>query len=187
VKIWFTRRALVLHLVIAIVVPTFIGLWWWQWHAALAGNELSWAYTFEWPIFTGYAIFVWWKLVHQQPGEQLSLVPRQPRDPRAVNRPVGWALAASTKDSVSAPGTDPAPATAALLDHAPIASTGDASTGDASTTVDLDPAGGEVAGHPEQRRPGAGEATGEPEEDPELAAYNEYLAALAASGRRKHW
>lgn len=186
-KIWFTRRALVLHLVIAIVVPTFIGLWWWQWHAALAGNELSWAYTFEWPIFTGYAIFVWWKLVHQQPGEQLSLVPRKPRDLRGVNRPVGWALSASTKGETSVPGTDPAQASVASPDHPAVASTTGADTRDASTTAALDPAGGEAAGHPEQRSPEPGGTTGEPEEDPELAAYNEYLAALAASGRRKHW
>jgi hypothetical protein len=26
---------------------------------------LSWAYVFEWPIFGGYAVFLWWKLIHE--------------------------------------------------------------------------------------------------------------------------
>ena len=30
---------------------------------ALSGNELSWAYVFEWPLFAGYAVYMWHKLI----------------------------------------------------------------------------------------------------------------------------
>ena len=31
----------------------------------LVGKHVSWAYVFEWPIFAGYAVFMWWKLTHE--------------------------------------------------------------------------------------------------------------------------
>ena len=40
---------------------------WWQARRALAGNGLSWFYTFEWPIFAGIAIAAWWHLIHEDP------------------------------------------------------------------------------------------------------------------------
>ena len=30
---------------------------------ALGGNELSWAYVFEWPLFGAYAVYMWRKLL----------------------------------------------------------------------------------------------------------------------------
>jgi hypothetical protein len=53
--------------VIIIVVPTFAGLCLWQVHRALDGNQLSWAYVFEWPFFAGYAIYMWWRFLHEAP------------------------------------------------------------------------------------------------------------------------
>jgi hypothetical protein len=61
---WRSRQALGLHLTLAILLPTFAVLCIWQVHRALSGNELSWAYVFEWPLFAGYAVFVWWRLIH---------------------------------------------------------------------------------------------------------------------------
>lgn len=52
------------HLTAAVVVSGCIVLCWWQVTRALSGNTLSWAYVFEWPIFAGYAVFMWWKLIH---------------------------------------------------------------------------------------------------------------------------
>ncbi len=40
----------------------------WQVNRALSGNDLSWAYVFEWPFFAGYGIYVWWRLIHEQLG-----------------------------------------------------------------------------------------------------------------------
>lgn len=38
---------------------------------ALAGNTLSWAYVFEWPILGGYAVFMWRKLLHDDSARPL--------------------------------------------------------------------------------------------------------------------
>ena len=47
------------------MVPTFLALCAWQITLALGGNSLSWAYVFEWPIFAGYAVYMWWRFVHE--------------------------------------------------------------------------------------------------------------------------
>jgi hypothetical protein len=64
-KVWLSRRALKLHVVILIVVPAFLALCLWQISRALGGNSLSWAYVFEWPIFAAYAVYMWWRFVHE--------------------------------------------------------------------------------------------------------------------------
>jgi len=66
-RTWFSGRAIALHVTLLAVVPTFIALFLWQVRRATSGNELSWAYVFEWPFFTGYAVYLWWRLVHDQP------------------------------------------------------------------------------------------------------------------------
>ncbi|MGO9458388.1 MAG: hypothetical protein ACLP62_15300 [Acidimicrobiales bacterium] len=127
-RTWLTRRAVGLHATVVIVVPAFLALFWWQIQRVREGNTLSWAYVFEWPFFTGYAIYLWWRLVHDQPGlhDEASEV----TDRRGRERP-------------GAP-----------------------------------PAGSEAPG----------DRVGASEEDEELAAYNRYLAELAAhdaeQGRR---
>ena len=59
-----------LHLTAFVVVPGCLALGWWQLHRALSGNTLSWAYTFEWPFFACYGVYMWWRLVHEQPEVQ---------------------------------------------------------------------------------------------------------------------
>jgi hypothetical protein len=56
-----------LHATVFFVVATCLVLGWWQLERALSGNTLSWAYTIEWPFFGGYAVFMWWKLLHEDP------------------------------------------------------------------------------------------------------------------------
>jgi hypothetical protein len=44
------------------MVVSFWGMLWlgdWQFHRAISGNALSWAYTFEWPLFSGFAVVFW--------------------------------------------------------------------------------------------------------------------------------
>jgi hypothetical protein len=62
-----SARALRLHLTALVVVASCLMLGWWQLERALSGNTLSWVYTFEWPFFAGYAIFMWWRLLHEAP------------------------------------------------------------------------------------------------------------------------
>ena len=38
----------------------------WQFHRAMAGNGLSWAYTFEWPLFAGFGIVFWARTVRDE-------------------------------------------------------------------------------------------------------------------------
>jgi DNA-binding transcriptional regulator of glucitol operon len=73
-RVWLSRRALRLHLVILIVVPGFMALCIWQITRALDGNSLSWAYVFEWPLFAAYAIYMWWRLVHEGSAEEPPVV-----------------------------------------------------------------------------------------------------------------
>jgi hypothetical protein len=66
----------------------------WQLQRAEAGNALSWAYTFEWPIFAVFAIVFWAKTIRDEfhppapsgtPAEDLELPggrPGQPARPR---------------------------------------------------------------------------------------------------------
>jgi hypothetical protein len=66
-RVWFSPRALKLHAVILIVVPGFLALCIWQIDRALGGNTLSWAYVFEWPLFAAYAVYMWWRILHETP------------------------------------------------------------------------------------------------------------------------
>ena len=38
----------------------------WQLHRALSGNELSWAYTFEWPLFAIFGVYFWVKSLRDE-------------------------------------------------------------------------------------------------------------------------
>ena len=66
-SVWTSRRAVSLHVALVVFVPGCVALTWWQVSRALGGNTLSWVYTVEWPIFGAYAIYMWWKLVHDDP------------------------------------------------------------------------------------------------------------------------
>jgi hypothetical protein len=123
---WTSWRAIRLHVTLAMVVPTFLALGWWQLDRALSGNLLSWAYTFEWPIFAAYAVFMWWKLLNE---------------PR--------------------PGSDEEP--------------GDGGVKPARKS-------GRRA---EQKVTRRAELTAKEQAD--ARAYNDYLEALSASGKKKHW
>jgi hypothetical protein len=122
-RILFTPRWLGWHL---FAVVAFIGMLWlgdWQFHRAESGNPLSWAYTFEWPIFAVFGAVFWVKTVRDE------LKP-----PAAPAEAAGIELPASARAGAGTPGQD-----------------GQAGrSGPASEDAD----------------------------DPELAAYNAYLARL---------
>jgi DNA-binding transcriptional regulator of glucitol operon len=65
-----------MHAVLLVLVPACAVLCNWQVHRALSGNELSWAYVFEWPFFAAYGVYVWWKLVHDQPRTTSAPTPK---------------------------------------------------------------------------------------------------------------
>jgi hypothetical protein len=93
-----------MHVTLLILLPTFAWLTRWQLSRALGGNTLSWAYTFEWPLFAGYAVYVWWQLIHDQP----TAVSRRVLPPATSGesddddrRPPGWALSGGRKKNVA--------------------------------------------------------------------------------------
>jgi len=53
----------------AFAVLAFAGMLWlgdWQLHRAESGNELSWAYTFEWPLFAIFGAYFWVKSLRDE-------------------------------------------------------------------------------------------------------------------------
>lgn len=105
----------------AFTVLAVVGMLWlgdWQFHRAEAGNALSWAYTFEWPVFAVFGVVFWAKTIRDE----------------------------------FKPPADPGEAGYSGLPPGAVGGTGTAARPDG---------------------PGAEEA-----DDPELAAYNAYLARL---------
>lgn len=82
-RVLFTPRWLSWHL---FAVFAFVGMWWlgdWQFQRAIHGNPLSWAYTFEWPVFAIFGAVFWVKTVRDE------LHPAAPVPPREVVLPAG--------------------------------------------------------------------------------------------------
>ena len=53
----------------AFAVVATAGMLWlgdWQLHRALSGNELSWAYTFEWPLFAIFGLLFWARSLREE-------------------------------------------------------------------------------------------------------------------------
>src|ERR1039458_9814655 len=54
------------HALMVLSVLGMLALGDWQFHRAESGNSLSWAYTFEWPIFAGFVIVFWAKTIKDE-------------------------------------------------------------------------------------------------------------------------
>jgi hypothetical protein len=53
----------------AFAVAATLGMLWlgdWQLHRAKSGNELSWAYTVEWPLFAIFGVYFWAKSLRDE-------------------------------------------------------------------------------------------------------------------------
>ncbi|MGD0593000.1 MAG: hypothetical protein ABSB54_04875 [Acidimicrobiales bacterium] len=153
---WWSPRAITLHIALVVVVPVFLTLGAWQLSRALHGNLLSWAYTFEWPFFALYATWMWWKLVHEEVAERAEAVRKAPE--AAVDD-----ASAASGDSASTSG-----------DGASASVGGSVSSDDAAESA-------------QAREPALPATDWDPydEADPELAAYNRYLASLHTEQRKR--
>jgi hypothetical protein len=56
--------AVKLHLTLALGLVVCVGAFVIEMFRAVGGNELSWCYVFEWPIFAIFAVYMWWNLLH---------------------------------------------------------------------------------------------------------------------------
>jgi len=157
-----------MHLTLLVVLPAFVWLTWWQFERATHGNTLSWAYTFEWPLFAAYACYVWWQLIHDEPAaiqrrRAASGVADEPLGPQDE---VGWALK-SSRDRRRERSTDP------------VTVGGASGSGTPGTPADRP---GDAAGGPHPD-----DVAAEDDLDPELAEYNRYLAELNAGPDPRKW
>jgi hypothetical protein len=85
----------------AFTIAAVIGMLWlgdWQFRRAESGNALSWAYTFEWPVFAVFAIVFWVKTVMDE------LKPKLPGDRRAAEPELPAALGDAAGPSRPAAG-----------------------------------------------------------------------------------
>jgi hypothetical protein len=115
-----TPRWLGWHVFTVLAVLGMLWLGDWQFRRAESGNALSWAYTFEWPVFAVLGVAFWAKTIRDE-----LKPPADPGEAEDVDLPPGAVRAAEPGDAAGQDG------------------------------------------------PGAGA-----EDDPELAAYNAYLARL---------
>jgi hypothetical protein len=54
------------HLAMVVSVAGMLALGYWQLRRAEEGNALSWAYTFEWPVFAVFAVVFWGKTIRDE-------------------------------------------------------------------------------------------------------------------------
>jgi hypothetical protein len=52
------------HLTLVIGLALCVAAFWFELSRAEGGNELSWAYVFEWPLLGVFAVYMWWKILH---------------------------------------------------------------------------------------------------------------------------
>ncbi len=157
---YLSRRCLLLHATLIVLLPAFAWLTDWQLHRAEGGNSLSWAYVFLWPCFGVYAIYTWWNLVHDD-------VARQRGGGRAATGPTGAAAVAGDRPTVPGGPTS-------VEDRPP----GWALTGGRKKNIAI-----AAAAPIDALRGGKGErfTAQTADEAARLAAYNRYLAALSTA------
>jgi DNA-binding transcriptional regulator of glucitol operon len=85
---WIAR-----HLIAITLVVGFLALGWWQYSRATGGNALSWGYTFEWPLFAAFVVFLWVREIQHErrppaTDQDEEPEPRLPGAPVTVGRPV---------------------------------------------------------------------------------------------------
>jgi DNA-binding transcriptional regulator of glucitol operon len=87
---WIAR-----HLLALVLTAGFLALGWWQFDRAAGGNTLSWGYTFEWPVFAAFVVFLWFREVQvarhsgqDPPAEPETPAEKLPGAPVTVGRPV---------------------------------------------------------------------------------------------------
>jgi|SRR5579871_3071253 len=79
------RRLLRLHLGLALATLLCTSAFVIEVLRALGGNELSWAYVFEWPLLLGYGVYMWRRLVREErDGGRAAPPPASPGDDEAL-------------------------------------------------------------------------------------------------------
>ncbi len=77
------------HVFVVAAVAGMLALGSWQLHRAEAGNGLSWAYTFEWPLFAVFAVVFWVKTIKDELHPPQAPAPEEVELPASARRPAG--------------------------------------------------------------------------------------------------
>jgi hypothetical protein len=190
---YFTWRCIGLHVLVLIIVPTFLLLGRWQYHAARSGNTLSWAYTFEWPLFALYAIYVWWRLINEKSTALARLWAARDRTAAAnsgmpLEEVPGWALDKTLTKAVmqASLGSSGSPVLSEGTRTEALQSNEQKRD---SPLVEVPTAGDhpEVIGDDTEQVVNARVVGVKVVVDKDLEAYNRYLAELNRSDRPKRW
>ena len=70
-KRWFSARAVLLHCTVIVVTSLCLAAAWWQIGRARGGNDVSFAYALQWPLFAVIAVVYWWHLIHDDKPEEI--------------------------------------------------------------------------------------------------------------------
>jgi hypothetical protein len=99
-------RWLAWHLFAVVAVIGMLWLGDWQFHRALGGNALSWAYTFEWPVFAVFGVVFWIKTIldEAKPGDAAGGL-----RPEVAAGPGETPLPAGARRRPAAPDPEPDP------------------------------------------------------------------------------
>jgi DNA-binding transcriptional regulator of glucitol operon len=65
-KLLLRPRWLAWHAFVIVATAGMLLLGDWQLHRAESGNSLSWAYTFEWPLFSAFTVYFWIKSLRDE-------------------------------------------------------------------------------------------------------------------------
>jgi hypothetical protein len=194
---YLTRRCVALHVVTLLFVSSCILATWWQYGAARGGNGLSWAYVFEWPAFAMYAVYMWWKLIHdQRTAFDRLFTARQHAAADAFGTPLhqipGWALDKTLSRAVVAASIEAADSAVPSLGQTEAyvpPELGDGEPGGLSLAVS-----GELEADADVEWYARSGSVIDAEVfdvkvvvDEELTAYNRYLAELNRRDSPKHW
>lgn len=164
-KRWFSRRAILYHLLLVLIVPSCLIAGWWQVHRAAGGNTLSYAYSVEWPVFAIVACIGWWQLIHEDYSFVLARKEERRRRAKMKGIPTIPEFTLADLEALSRPR---------VPELGPVGSTSHGG-GDVGVFV------AEV----EEDRMAA--AAVEADGSYGMTAYNEYLASLKERGHAKTW
>jgi hypothetical protein len=93
------------HLTLAAGLALCAAAFWFELHRALGGNELSWAYVFEWPLLGAFAVYMWWRTLH--PIQRAKRVVPASESPEYERMRVAWEEHQATLHSVDAESAAP--------------------------------------------------------------------------------
>lgn len=107
-RILLTPRWISWHLFAVAAVAGMMWLGDWQFRRAMAGNTLSWAYTFEWPIFAIFGVVFWVKTVRDElhPAADGTGQAEEVRLPAGADRAVSQGMPQADGAPSAGDGTD---------------------------------------------------------------------------------